>query len=267
MFLVELPPYILMVFLDCWVPILDLVVINTALCNHSKRDKFKKVAEVCLVKSLYGRASLRLSLPLLNKEQFFSHVLYVDKEANYVAGLYKRLEDAMKGGEPDCTHLSCISNSTTIREFCAPVNYLETDLLKTFIFWDNSFCIQKVLELETDNETYYSGQVSKKGIIFEYNGEGRLVTENRVVFAVSTKTKIKSKVVSKGRKNHKQHLYTYKGQFQCNKKCGKGVLSFSNGMVYSGTWESDRLQGKCLIRYTNGDEIYGEFDKGRLVYP
>jgi hypothetical protein len=222
-----------------------------------------KLFGIDLVKSTMF--SLRLTFPILKKVNWYGIVLYFDKAEINLSGLHKRFEDALTYSAFDISHMSCLSKTTTIREFCTPIVYRESAFLKTYIFWNGSFCVQKVLEAtDLTTESYYCGHVLSVDNTTIYNGYGCLIAEKRVVFAITNSNHRQKLVFKSGKKHNNTHLYTYKGHFILNQKNGNGILEFSNGMVYTGSWKNDTLQGKCLIRYIDGDEVYGEFENGRL---
>jgi hypothetical protein len=40
--------------------------------------------------------------------------------------------------------------------------------------------------------------------------------------------------------------YEYKGEFNKNKKCGIGIVTYNDGTVYDGEWKHDIKHGKGM---------------------
>ena len=65
--------------------------------------------------------------------------------------------------------------------------------------------------------------------------------------------------------NQDQDIYTYDGEWEMNRKDGKGKLTFHNGDVYEGEFSNDKMHGKGTYEYAAGDILksIGEWKEGK----
>lgn len=65
------------------------------------------------------------------------------------------------------------------------------------------------------------------------------------------------------------HIHTdtlgnrYEGEWNDNKKHGKGKMNFANGHKYTGDWVDDMATGEGIFVWTNGDQYEGEVKNGQ----
>ena len=55
----------------------------------------------------------------------------------------------------------------------------------------------------------------------------------------------------------------YEGQFNSDRRQGKGIVHFKNGEKYFGDWKNDSIEGIGVHLYTNAEIYSGEFTAGR----
>ncbi len=54
----------------------------------------------------------------------------------------------------------------------------------------------------------------------------------------------------------------YEGEWQNDKRNGRGVYKFENGQVYTGEWKNDKRHGQGTYTFPSGEKYVGEFQDG-----
>lgn len=52
---------------------------------------------------------------------------------------------------------------------------------------------------------------------------------------------------------------SYKGEFDNNVLCGRGIFKWKDGKYFDGFWKADKMHGKGFFKWPDGREYDGEY--------
>ena len=101
--------------------------------------------------------------------------------------------------------------------------------------------------------------------------EGKLIKESEIDKDEEEIQKLEKKLSKKNSFNY-DNGERYQGDFNNNKREGKGIYYYNNGNKYIGDWKNGLKEGKGILYYNNGNKYIGDFKnnlregKGKIYF-
>jgi hypothetical protein len=264
-FIVDLPSDILVLICKGWIPITTLTLVDTAFCNKIQRKQFASIVKICNSTGGEFCLSLRILVPILKMDVVRFVVILDKKKENDLRGQFERLQALqLLVGQ---NRMACICKESLIEDFLSPVIIKNTvnQYVKSFLFWENVFCLQKFIDSAIDREGFYIGQCILQDSMILRHGVGLLVTNLCVYHCTQLDNGDVLKVYLGGRIHPNHHSYT--GQFKFNLMDGGGICVHANGTSYNGFWFENKLNGDCTFTDKDGITKQRRFEVGiELLY-